>query len=172
MVLSKEWNAYKVGFGTRTNAQFTKIPEILNSYPILKDVSFIKSVEWGTSLMWLLFETTTLSLPSRMTDHQSLRLLVALLALGTEMKLLFDLFVSESSLWTVKILQKNWNVDQVLEFDLAENALPLLATVSFLIFDGSEKCRCHIAVFIREKLELVMAFTPKHLHEMHIRLKI
>ena len=81
MVLSKEWNAYKVGFGTRTNAQFTKIPEILNSYPILKDVSFIKSVEWGTSLMWLLFETTTLSLPSRMTDHQSLRLLVALQAL-------------------------------------------------------------------------------------------
>ena len=105
MVLSKEWNAYKVGFGTRTNAQFTKIPEILNSYPILKDVSFIKSVEWGTSLMWLLFETTTLSLPSRMTDHQSLRLLVALQALGTEMKLLFDLFVSESSLWTVKILR-------------------------------------------------------------------
>ena len=40
-----------------------------------------------------------------MTDHQSLRLLVALLALGTEMKLLFDLFVSESSLWTVKILR-------------------------------------------------------------------
>ena len=43
---------------------------------------------------------------------------------------------------------------------LAENALPF-ATVSFLIFDGSEKCRHHIAVFIREKLELVMAFTPQ-----------